>query len=45
MSWEGRDPSVSRDLMGWACWAKDGEEDDSAWKCGCFGAPAIANCS
>lgn len=19
MSWEGRDPSVSRDLMGWAC--------------------------
>lgn len=47
MSWEGRDPSVSRDLVGRACCTglEVGEEGDSAWKWGCSGTPGIANCS
>lgn len=44
MSWEGCDPEVNEDPVGWALLrrAGDGKERDSAWKCGCSGAPEIA---
>lgn len=46
MPWKGHDPSVNRDPMGWACCTGlEMGRRVTAWKCGCSGAPAIANCS